>query len=231
MRLNILYTKKEVENICRKILKINNINNGYIRPLVFRSNHSMSPDTKNCKSLLAIAAWEWGKLFEKDSLSLSISNYPKLRNDIYPSEAKSSGSYQISVIERSKLEKTNYDDCLMLDLNKNVAETSACNIFWLKDNTIFTPLEHSILNGITRQCIIKLCEIHNIKLRINNYKLEKLLNAESVFITGTAAEIQKIGKIKKKKFNTNSKIIDFLKEQYEFIKIKGPNKINDLKKF
>ena len=34
------------------------------------------------------------------------------------------------------------DDCLMLDLEKNIAETSACNIFWIKKNTVFTPLEH-----------------------------------------------------------------------------------------
>ena len=92
----------------------------------------MSPETKNCKSIIAIASWRWGKLFNKSSLSLNISKYPKLNENIYPTQAKSSGSYQISVLERSKIEKTKFDDCLMLDLKKNVAETSACNIFWIK---------------------------------------------------------------------------------------------------
>ena len=52
----------------------------------------------------------------------------------------------------------------MLDLNKNVAESSACNIFWVKKNTLYTPKDHSILNGVTRQAVIRLCKRNKIKL-------------------------------------------------------------------
>ena len=42
----------------------------------------------------------------------------------------------------------------MLDLKENIAETTACNIFWIKDNKVYTPKKHSILNGITRQAVL-----------------------------------------------------------------------------
>ena len=228
MKLQMTHSIIQLEKISWQLIKKNKIKNGYIRPIIFRSSHSMSPETRSCKSQLAIAAWKWGKLFTKSALSLEISKYPKLNEKIYPINAKSSGGYQTSVLARSDLEKTKYDDCLMLDLNGNIAETSACNIFWIKNNIIYTSKEHSILNGITRRCIIQLCKINNIKIRTGNYSLKNLYNADSVFMTGTAAEIQLIKNIRKKKFNKKSEIIDLLKNEYENIKKISPNLIKHL---
>ena len=124
MKLNLNFTKKKIISIIIKIIKINKINNGYIRPIIFRSSHSMSPDTKNCKSIFAIAAWNWGKLFTKnDGVSLMVSTYPKLNKNIFPTHAKSSGSYQTAVIEKINANKKKFDDCLMLDVNKNIVKT------------------------------------------------------------------------------------------------------------
>ena len=113
------------------MIKINKIENGYIRPIIFRSSHSMSPETRNCKIHIVIACWKWGNLFKSNAISLDIAKYPKLNKKIYPIEAKSSGSYQTSVIAGLTLSKK-YDDSLMLDVKGNVAESSACNILDLK---------------------------------------------------------------------------------------------------
>jgi len=228
MKLTMSHSVSELEKISRELIKKNKIKNGYIRPIIFRSSHSMSPETKLCKSQIAIAAWTWGKLFTKPALSLEISKYPKLNEKIYPINAKSSGSYQTSVLARADLEKTNFDDCLMLDLKGCIAETSACNIFWVKKDVLYTPKDHSILNGITRRCIVRLCKINNIRLKVGDYKLKDLYAADSAFMTGTAAEIQLIKNIKKKRFNKKSKIISFLKKEYENIKKNGPNLIEHL---
>ena len=150
---------ERIQKIIIKLIKINNIKDGYIRPIIFRSADSMSPETSLCKSILAIAIWKWGKLFSKDSgVKLDISKFPKLNKKIYPIQAKSSGSYQTSVISRIDSRRKKYDDCLMLDLKGNIAESSACNIFWIKKNILFTTKEHSILNGITRKAVIKIAK-------------------------------------------------------------------------
>ncbi len=228
MGLNMNYSQKKVYDTMKKLIKINNLVDGYIRPIIYRSSHSMSPETYDCKTLVAIACWKWGTLFSNDGISMNISQYPRLKNNIYPIEAKSSGSYQTSVISRIDSKKKNFDDCLMLDLNKNVAESSACNIFWVKKNTLYTPKDHSILNGVTRQAVIRLCKRNKIKLKVGDFKLKQLLNSDSVFLTGTAAEIQPVKRILNKKFNLNCETVNFLKRKYEEIKKKCPESLSSI---
>ena len=62
----------------------------------------------------------------------------------------------------------------MLDMNNKIAETTACNIFWIKKKTIFTPGISSILNGITRRSIIEICKLKKIDIKIGNYKIKKI---------------------------------------------------------
>ena len=94
-----------------------------------------------------------------------------------------------------------YDDCLMLDLKGNIAETTACNIFWIKNKTVYTPKEHSILKGITRKAIINICKKKGLSIKIGDFKLKDILNSDFVFLSGTAAEIQVVKKINKKKIS------------------------------
>ena len=66
MKLKLNIANEKICKICLKLIKLNKIKNGYIRPIVFRSSHSMSPETVNCQTIIAIACWEWGNLFGKD---------------------------------------------------------------------------------------------------------------------------------------------------------------------
>ena len=221
--------RKKIEKVIIKLIKINNIKDGYIRPIVFRSSNSMSPETTECKSLLAIAIWKWGNLFGNEKgIKLNISKFPKLNDKIYPIQAKSSGSYQTSVISRIDSRKKKYDDCLMLDLKGNIAESSACNVFWIKKNILYTSKKHSILDGITRKAVIRIAKKNKIKIYIGDYSLKSLIKADSVFLTGTAAEIQPIKKILNNTFKVDSKLINFFKNEYEKLKKDCPNKVNNI---
>ncbi len=226
--LNPTKNIQQLKNISIKLLKKNKISNGYIRPIFFRSAHSMSPDVSKCKTLLAIAAWKWKKLYGDEGVRLNFSKWPKLNENIYPIAAKSSGSYQNSILDKMNSNKKGYHDCVTLDLNNKIAETTACNIFWIKNNVIFTPNSHSILNGITRRAIIKIAKKSKFKIKIGNFHKSHLLNADSAFVTGTATEIQPVKVINSKSFNTKSKIINLLKEKYELLKTQAPEFIKDI---
>ena len=76
MGLNMNYSQKKVYDTMKKLIKINNLVDGYIRPIIYRSSHSMSPETYDCKTLVAIACWKWGTLFNNDGISMNISQYP-----------------------------------------------------------------------------------------------------------------------------------------------------------
>ena len=228
MHLNIIKKKIEIVKICNKIIKINNLHNGYIRPIIFRSTHSMSPDVKKCHSILCIAGWEWKNLFDKKYIKISVAKLKKINNEIFPVAAKSAASYQGSIIEKINSHKNGFDDSLFIDSKKYIEETTACNIFWIKNNIIYTPKIKNVLDGITRRAVIKICKKKKLKVLVNNYKIEKLFNADNVFLTGTAAEIQIVEKIKKKNFSVNSPILESLIKEYNKIKTSGIKSVKEI---
>ncbi len=217
MKLKLTLTKNELAKIINKLIKINSIKDGYIRPIVFRDSNSMSPDTKSCKSQIFIAIWNWELLFNKDEISLCVAKYKKSNNSYFPIKAKSSGSYQASIIEKIVSSEKGYDDSLMLDTNNNIAETTACNIFWVKNNIVYTSKTHSVLNGITRQIVIKILKKKKIKLVVGNFKLSHLKRSEEIFVTGTATEIIKVAKLEEKEFHSE-KVTKLLKIEFEKLK-------------
>ena len=230
LKLNFNKNVSQLNRIANTLIKKNNINNGYIRPIVFRSANSMSPDTEECYTEFAMATWEWGTLFKKKYISLDISKWPKLSHKEFPIAAKSSGSYQASVISKAELNKKKFDDCIMLDLNGYVAESTACNIFWIKKGKVFTPKTHSILNGITRRAVIKITKKNKINLIEGNYRINDILSAESVFLTGTAAEIQQVNRIKNKRIRTDSLILNKILSDFREIIKKNFKNLNQISK-
>lgn len=231
LKLSFNKNLDELNKIADILIKKNKIIDGYLRPIVFRSSNSMSPDTEKCSTRFAMAAWQWGTLFKKKYISLDISKWPKLSEKEFPIAAKSSGSYQASVISKAELNRKKFDDCIMLDLKGYIAESTACNIFWIKKNVIYTPKTHSILNGITRRAVIEIAKKNKIKLVQGDYRLNDILTSDGVFLTGTAAEIQQVNKIKNKIVGTESLIIKRIVSEYkELIKknLKNLNKISKL---
>ncbi len=228
LKLNFKLSSKEFSKINAKLIKHNIKSEGYIRPIIFRTSHSMSPDTTYCKSILVIACWSWGKLFDKKSISLGLSKWPKLNRKIFPIEAKSSGSYQSSVISRIEAKQQGFEDCIMLDNEKFISETTACNIFWIKNNVVYTPTTDSALNGITRQAVIRILKKAKIICRIGKFNMKDILKADTVFLTGTAAEIQLVGKILKRRYNLNNDIYKLIKKNYDIIKFKNLKSLNSI---
>lgn len=218
MGLDLPYSKSEITEICKTLIKKNALNEGYLRPLVFKDGNSMAPENLDCKSILSVSGWKWERLFQKN-VSLMISRWKKPNSKIAPVGAKSSGSYQTATLSKNEAIKKNYDDVLMLDIDDNIAESSACNIFWIKNNKVFTPDESSILNGITRQIVIKILKKESIDFEIGSFKIQNIFDAEDVFLTGTASEIINVNNIEKKKYLCHD-ISKIVKEKFDLLKIK-----------
>ncbi len=218
MKLHINLSIDEISRIIFTLIKKNKIRDGYIRPIIFRDSKSMSPDISGCESQIFIAIWNWKLLFkDKPKISLTVGKLKKMDQRFFPVKAKTSGSYQGSIIEKYNATLKGFDDALMLDSNNNIAETTACNIFWYKNKKVFTPKTHSILNGITRQIVMKILKKNKIECIVGNFKRSHIMNADEVFITGTASEVVGISKIDEKKYTKND-IVIFLKDEFDKLK-------------
>lgn len=176
-----------------KLLKKNNLKDAYIRPLVYCGNNmTLSPATEVS---IMICAWEWGAYLGDQLQRVFVSSYQRPNPKSTHVEAKASGHYINSILATTEAKSKGFDEALMLDMDNNVAEAPGANIFVEKNGKLYTPPLGSILPGITRATVIKLCKTLDIECIERHLSVDELKNADSAFFCGTAAEIVGIGSI------------------------------------
>lgn len=118
---------------------------------------------------------------------------------------KAGGNYAVSLIGQEKAHREGYAQVLWLDgvEQRYIEEVGAMNIFFKIDNEVVTPsLGDSVLPGVTRDSVLKLCALWGIPARERRISVEELLKAQhegrlqEVFGTGTAAVISPVGKLR-----------------------------------
>ena len=215
----IPYSQEILNEACKKIVKIQNVKNGYVRPVVWRGSEMMAISAQRTKIHVAIATWEWGSYFDPNlklkGIRLNISKWRRPAPNTIPWDTKASGLYMICTLSKHEAEKDGFTDSLMLDYQDNVAEATGANIFFKNQaGELHTPIPDSFLNGITRRSIIELAKLKNIKVVERKIKPEELAKFEGCFLTGTAAEVTPVSQIDKHEF-TVCNVIKDLSESYQ----------------
>jgi branched-chain amino acid aminotransferase len=216
---DIPYTKESINKSSREIVKIQNVKNGYVRPVVWRGSEMMAISAQKTKIHTAIATWEWGSYFDPNlklkGIKLNISKWRRPAPNTIPWDTKASGLYMICTLSKHEAEKDGFTDSLMLDYQENIAEATGANIFFKNEaGELHTPIPDSFLNGITRRCIIEIAKSKNIKIFERKIKTEELSNFTGCFLTGTAAEVTPVSQIDKYNFKVCDVIKD-LSESYQ----------------
>ena len=219
MDIKIPYSKDEINNATKKIVSVQNVKNGYIRPFVWRGSEMMAVSAQNTKIHVAIATWEWGTYFDSklktEGIKLNISKWKRPAPDTIPWDTKASGLYMICTLSKHEAEKQGYADSLMMDHEGNVAEATGANIFFKDSNgELHTPIPDSFLDGITRRTVIEIAKSKNIKITERKISPNELSNFEGCFLTGTAAEITPVSKIADQSYKVCNVILD-LSASYE----------------
>ena len=213
MDIKIPYSKDEINNATKKIVSVQNVQNGYIRPVAWRGSEMMAVAAQQTKIHMAIATWEWGTYFDSklktEGIKLNISNWRRPAPNTIPWDTKASGLYMICTLSKHEAEKQGYSDSLMLDHEGNVSEATGANIFF-KDNNgeLHTPTPDCFLNGITRRTVIEIAKSKNIKVNERKISPDELSSFVGSFLTGTAAEVTPISKIAEHTYKVCNLILD-----------------------
>jgi len=200
--MKIRYTKKQIINAIIRTVKASGLKECYIRPIAYYGYGTMGLTPTLNKVDVSISCWEWkmgeSKAGKFSGAKCKISKWVRIDSRSQPMRAKSAANYSNAALARVEALKSGYDEAIMLNYNGKVAEGSAENIFIVKNGIIKTPpLDADILNGITRDSVIRLIKADRIKLIQKNITLKELLKADEVFMTGTAAEVKSVTKINK----------------------------------
>jgi branched-chain amino acid aminotransferase len=215
LEMKIPFSKKEIQKAILELIKLNKIEECYIRPIVFYGYGKMVLNPKEANIDCAVILWPWRK-YLKDKVKVKISKFIRLHPQSVVSSAKVCGYYVNSIFATFDAEKDKFDESILLDYRGFVAEGSAENIFIVKNKKLLTPKLGSILPGITRDSIIKIAKDLKIKVIEKDISMKELKNCDEAFFTGTAAEITPIYQINKKIINKGEigEITKILQEKF-----------------
>lgn len=112
------------------------------------------------------------------------------------------------------LAETNCYEAILVNNANEVTEGSRSNLFFVKDNRVYTAPAGDVLLGITRQSIIALCKNNNIEVIEKNIVVNDIYEFEGCFISGTSPKVLKINKIDNHIYQKINVIIDEIISKY-----------------
>ena len=213
MGIEIPYSEEEINTACKKIVSIQKVQNGYVRPVIWRGSEMMAISAQKNKINVAIATWEWGSYFDPklklNGIKLNISSWRRPAPNSIPWDTKAAGLYMICTLSKHEAEKDGFTDSLMLDHEGNIAEATGANIFFKNNNgELHTPIPDSFLDGITRRAIIEIAKTKGVVVKEKKILPDDMKNYVGCFLTGTAAEVTPVSQIDKYNF----KVCDLITE-------------------
>ena len=199
-RMEIPHTMDELSAVSLELVRVNKMGACYVKPIVMRGYGDVGVNPFPCPVEVFLACWEWGKYLGEEAVEQGVdacvSSWSRMAPNTHPAMSKSAANYMNSQLIRMEAMTNGYVEGIALDTNGYVSEGSGENIFIVQDGAVLTPpLAASILPGITRDSVMRICA--DLKIPISEQMLprEMLYTADEVFFCGTAVEITPVRSI------------------------------------
>ncbi|MCK2149763.1 branched-chain amino acid transaminase [Marinobacter alexandrii] len=193
LNMKMPFSKEELNEAQCAAVRENNLDEAYLRPMVFLGSEGMGLRADNLKVHVMVAAWSWPSYMSPEAKEMGIkvrtSSYTRHHVNITMCKAKANGNYINSMLALNEAIASGCEEALLLDNEGYVAEGSGENIFILRDGVLHTPELTSCLEGITRQTILDFASELNIPVKERRITRDEVYIADEAFFTGTAAEV------------------------------------------
>jgi branched-chain amino acid aminotransferase len=190
------FDKETLNEAQRAVVRENNLESAYIRPMCFYGSEGMGIRADNLNVHTMVAAWSWGAYLGEENMTKGIriktSSFTRHHVNITMCKAKANGNYMNSMMALQEAVSCGYDEALLLDAQGFVCEGSGENFFMVRDGVLYTPELTSALEGITRDTVITLARDIGLKVVEKRITRDEVYVADEAFFTGTAAEVTPI---------------------------------------
>jgi len=214
------YPKEVIEKACKDVVKENNLDSCYIRPIGFYGSEKMGVSPKGATVHVSIAAWPWGAYLGSEGIEKGIrvktSSFSRHHVNVTMCRAKYSGTYANSILANQEALDEGYDEALLLDVDGFVAEGAGENLFIVKNNTIYEPELTSALMGITRDTVLTLAKAAGVSVESKRLTRDDIYTADEAFFTGTAAEVTPIRELDRRTIGngTRGPVTELIQKQF-----------------
>jgi branched-chain amino acid aminotransferase len=197
LRMQIPFSKEQVNEAQKQVVRANRLDSCYIRPLTWIGSQKLGVSPRGNQIHVMIAAWAWGAYLGEEGMQKGIrvktSSYTRHHVNITMTQAKAVSNYSNSILANMEALDDGYDEALLLDASGFVSEGAGENVFVVKDGVIYTPdLSAGALNGITRNTTFHIAKDLGIEVVQKRITRDEIYIADEAFFTGTAAEVTPI---------------------------------------
>ncbi|MDA0295493.1 MAG: branched-chain-amino-acid transaminase [Planctomycetota bacterium] len=194
------YDLEEIEDAIRETMDANQITDGYIRLVFTRGVGTLGLHPFRCPTpgtfIIADKIQLYPEELYRDGMAIIVAKRPRIPIDCLDPRIKSL-NYLNNILAKVEAIEAGVLEAIMLNTEGSVAECTGDNIFAVKGDRIFTPATSTgILHGVTRRFVMReIAPACGLKVEEAVFELDELLNADEVFLTGTAAEVIGVSKI------------------------------------
>ncbi|MBC7074237.1 branched-chain amino acid transaminase [Candidatus Parcubacteria bacterium] len=237
LKISLPYSLFRLKEIIIELLKRNHFKSDvYIRPIAFKGGEKIGVKLSGIEDFFAIFASPFTSYYPNETkVRAIVSSWVRIPDCAIPPRAKCCGAYVNSALAKDEALCAGVDEAIVLNSDGTVAEASAANIFIVRNGTLITPpVTANILEGITRELVIKIAK-EDLGLEVIERPIGRteLYIADEVFVTGTACNISAIIEIDKRQIGngTMGQITARVREKYSEICFGKNPKYNDLYTF
>jgi branched-chain amino acid aminotransferase len=225
-RIEIPYSPEQLSNAILDLVRVNRLEQCYIRPIVLRGYGDIGVNPFPAPIDVYMACYPWGKYLGEDALEngvdVCVSSWARMAPNTLPAMAKAGANYMNSQLIKMEALVNGYVEGIALTSEGYVSEGSGENVFLVREGVVYTPpIGSSILPGITRTSVLKLCQDIQIEVAERSIPRELLYIADEVFFAGTAVEITPVRSIDRIKIGSGRRGPITEEIQKEFFGIVG----------
>ena len=198
--LDIPFSKKEIIHQISKVLTKNNMEDDVHIRLIISRGEKITPyqnPNANKGPITFVIIPEFKKTDPKTYLKgISIGRVSTIRppHNILSTHLNTLSKLNciLASIEANEL---GYDEGIMNDPHGNISTCNSTNLFFIKNNSVWTSKGEYCLNGITRSKAIYICEKNGIDCFQRDFTFNEIKNCDEAFVTGTFAGIIPVSRI------------------------------------
>lgn len=201
-RMELPYSVDDFCKVATELVPMNKMKSCYVKPMALRGYGEVGVNPLSSPVECYMACWSWGAYLGEEAVEkgvdVCISSWTRIAPNTLPAMSKAAANYMNSQLIRMEAAVNGFTEGIALDTAGYVSEGSGMNVFVVQNGTVYTPpLGASVLPGITRDAILRICEDLGIPAKEQLVPREMLYIVDEVFFAGTAVEVTPIRSVDK----------------------------------
>ncbi|HEX2469694.1 MAG TPA: branched-chain amino acid transaminase [Candidatus Limnocylindrales bacterium] len=166
----------------------------YIRPSFYKSTKAIGVRLHDLDNDLCIITLPFGNYIDTaNGVRLMTSSWRRNADEALPARGKIVGGYVNMAFQKSEAELNGFDEAVVLTAGGHVNESSAANIFVVRDGVALTPpVSDDLLEGVTRKGLIELMANEGISTVERSIDRSELYVADEIFVCGTGVQVSPV---------------------------------------